>query len=152
MKSILLAIMICISGNTLNAAVAPSVPVTEKNPLNAHRPTLKDVKRVTGRKLTLKQKLQFILLQYRMKKLPRRVSGKQNTQATLSMILGILSIVLLLTPLGIIAIPAAITGLVLGLISLKGNSNTKSIVGVITSSVTLLLILIAIILVAGFYY
>lgn len=148
----MLVILMCISGSTLNAAVVPSVPVTKKNPFKTQKLTLKDVSRVTGRKLTLKQKLQFILLQYRLKKLPRQVSGKQNTQATVSMILGILSILLLLTPIGILSIPAAIVGLVLGLISLKGNSNTKGIVGVITSSVTLLLILLAIILIAGYYY
>ena len=44
---------------------------------------------------------------------------------------------------GILALPAAILALIFGIQSVKGNANTKSIIGIITGSVTLVLFLIA---------
>jgi len=153
MKSILLAILVSFSGNSLYAAALPSAPLSEKNPPKPHGLTINDVSRITGRRLTFKEKIQFILLQYQLKKLHRKaITPKQNRQATASMIFGIASILLLFTPAAVVAIPAAIVGVVLGIVSIRGNSNTKSIVGIITGGITLFILILAFILVAGFYY
>ena len=47
--------------------------------------------------------------------------------------------------------PAAIIAVIFGAKSLKGNSNTQGIVGVVTGGVTLLLIIVAIIVVLAFF-
>ena len=153
MRFILLVILVNFSGSSLYAAALPSLPFTEKKPVKTHSFTLKDVSRIKGRKMTFKEKMQFILLQYQLKKLPRKaISSRQNRQATVSMIFGILSLVLLFTPAAVVAIPAAIVGLVFGIVSVKGNSNTKSIVGIITSGVTISVLILAFLLVSAFYY
>jgi hypothetical protein len=51
----------------------------------------------------------------------------------------------------IVSIPLAIAGLVLGIKSLNGNSNTNGILGVIFSSLVIFLGLVAIIFIAAFY-
>jgi hypothetical protein len=78
------------------------------------------------------------------------MTEQQRKQAKWSMTLGIASILFLFTPIGILSLPASIIGLVLGIKSVKGNSNAKGIVGIVTSSVTILLFLLVIILVAIF--
>jgi hypothetical protein len=50
-----------------------------------------------------------------------------------------------------LCIPAAILAIVFGAKSLKGNSNAKGIVGIVTGGVTLLLLVIAIIVVLAFF-
>jgi hypothetical protein len=52
---------------------------------------------------------------------------------------------------GLLCIPAAILAIVFGSKSLKGNSNTKGIIGVVTGGVTLAIILLAIIIVLAFF-
>lgn len=151
MRYILFVILICFSGSTLYASV-PVTPFNEKITPKKNRLTFRDLNRLTSKKLTLKQKLQVLLLQYRLRHPKKAITEKQGRQATISMILGILSLVLLFTPVGIVAIPAAILGLTLGIISLQGNSNPKGLVGVITSGLTLVLLLIAVIVVASMVY
>jgi hypothetical protein len=119
---------------------------------------VKDFEKLTGKKLSFFQKVKFKILQ----KVLRKVKGgeltdKQKQQARASMILGIASFVLLLLSsvafigiAGILCIPAAILAVILGAKSLKGNSNTQGIVGVVTGGVTLALIVLALILVVLF--
>jgi hypothetical protein len=90
-----------------------------------------DIERLTGKKLSFFQKLQLKLI---LEKLKKRNVGeptkKQLNQGMWSMILGIGSIVFIFFPfIGMIAVPMAIAAVVLGIISLKGNSNTQAIVG-----------------------
>jgi hypothetical protein len=113
------------------------------------------IKKRPVEKISLIEKLRFKLIQKQIKKQYFAEDGeptaRQRKQGKLSMILGISSVVGLFIPyVNILALPAAITALVLGLKSIKGNSNTRGIVGVITGAVTLLLFIIAIIVVAAF--
>lgn len=79
---------------------------------------------------------------------------KQKKLGKLSMIFGISSFALLFIPyVGILSIPAAIAALVLGLKSIKGNSNTQGLIGVITGSAVLFIIAIAIVVIlSGGYW
>lgn len=79
------------------------------------------------------------------------LTEKQKRLGKWSLILGLGSIVFLVIPtIGLLAIPAAITGLILGIKSVQGNSNTNGLIGIIASALTLLLFIIAIVLVAAF--
>ena len=85
------------------------------------------------------------------------ITDKQKKKAEMSMILGISSIVLLLLSsvaflgfAGLLALPAGILAVVFGAQSLKGNSNTKGIIGIVTGGVTVLLIALAIMVLAVF--
>ena len=103
-------------------------------------------------KTTLLQKAKFKLLQMCQAKgylVEGEMTAKQKRQGKWSLILGLGSIVLLIIPYaGLLAIPAAITGLILGIKSVEGNSNTNGIIGIIASGLTLLLFIVAIALVA----
>ena len=80
------------------------------------------------------------------------MTERQKRQGKWAMILGLGSLVLLVVPtIGLLAIPAAITGLVLGIKSVEGNSNTNGIIGIIASGLTLLLLLVAIAVLAAFF-
>jgi hypothetical protein len=114
----------------------------------------KDIESVTGKKLTFLQKLELKLLLKKLKKAKRQegIDPKKENQALWSMILGLSSIVLLFIPLTIIlAIPAAIAAIILGAISLKGNSSKKGIIGIIAGSVTLLTLIVAIAILAAIF-
>ena len=116
----------------------------------------KEIEKITGKKLTLFQKIKLKLAQKVLKKYSEEeMTAKQKKQARLSMILGILGMAFLfisLSPvlgfLGILAIPSAILAIIFGSQSLKGNSNSEGMLGVITGGVTLALIIIAVIVVA----
>jgi hypothetical protein len=117
----------------------------------------KDIERFTGKRLTLFQKVKLKIAQKILKKLSdEEITDKQKKQAEASLILGIGSLVLLLlsgvlSVFGLLCIPAAILAIIFGAKSLKGNSNAKGIVGVVTGGVTLLLIVLAIIIVLAFF-
>jgi hypothetical protein len=127
------------------AAVVPSPTVTPPS-LDFTKMKAKEIEKLTGKKLNLLQKIELKLLQKKMGKKTGddEMTEKQKKKASLSMILGITSIVFLFIPvIGILAIPMAILAIIFGASSMKGNSNTKSIVGVVTGGVTLLLFVIA---------
>ena len=134
------------------AAVNPSTPIEKTPVFDLKKIKSKEIERLTGKKLNFLQKIQLKLLQ---KKLRQNEDGemteKQKKKATWSMILGIASIVLLFIPfIGILALPAAVLALIFGVQSVKGNSNSKSIIGIVTGSVTLVLFLIALAFVAAY--
>lgn len=136
-----------------NAAVTPEPTVPT---IDLRKFKMKEIEKMTGKKLGFFQKIKLKILLTAAKKFKDgEMTEKQKKQATASMILGIGSIVLMLISsipiigfLGILCIPAAILALVFGIKSLKGNSNTKGIIGVVTGSVTLVLIALAVILLA----
>jgi hypothetical protein len=77
------------------------------------------------------------------------MTARQKKQAKWSLILGISSIALLLIPYaGLLAIPASITAIILGIKSLKGNSNARGIAGIATGSLTVVIVLAAIAVIA----
>jgi hypothetical protein len=128
------------------AALVPPAAVTPPS-LDFAKMKAKEIEKLTGKKLNFLQKIELKLLQ---KKLGKKGGGdeiteKQKKKATLSMILGITSIVFLFIPyIGILAIPMAILAIIFGASSLKGNSNAKSIVGIVTGGVTLFLFVLAV--------
>jgi hypothetical protein len=96
------------------------------------------------------------IAQAALRKMNGVITEKQGKQAETSMILGISSIVMMLLSgvlpfIGLLCIPAAILAIIFGAQSLKGNSNTKGIVGVVTGGVTLAIIILAIIVLAVFF-
>ena len=109
--------------------------------------------KMTGKHLSFLQRIEWKLLQKKLKKVAREhpeLTEKQIKQGRASMIMGIASFVFLFIPgVALLSIPLAILGLIFGLKSIKGNSNAKGVVGVVFSGVTLFLILLAIILVAA---
>ena len=85
---------------------------------------------------------------------------RQKKLGKLSLILGGIALVLLVTPyvaiglpaaIGIITVPAAIAGLVLGIKSVRGNSNLPGLLGLILSASLLLLMILAVIFLALFF-
>jgi hypothetical protein len=113
----------------------------------------KDIEKLTGKKLTLFQKIKLKIAQVALRKMSGEMTEKQKKQAEISMILGISSIVIMLLGgvlpfIGLFCIPAAILAVIFGAKSLKGNSNTKGVVGVVTGGVTLVIIVLAIIILA----
>lgn len=107
------------------------------------------------RKRTRLQKLQLRLLQNRhvvkiLKLGDEPMTAKQRKQAKWALNLGIASIVLLFVPiLNILAIPAGVLAIIYGAKSVKGNSNSKGIIGIVLGGLTVLLFLIAIILIVA---
>jgi hypothetical protein len=106
--------------------------------------------RIADKKNILVQRLLYKIINKKLNPQPERglMTEQQRRQAKWSMTLGIASILFLFTPIAILSLPASIVGLVLGIKSVKGNSNTKGIVGIITSSLTILLFLLVIVLLA----
>jgi hypothetical protein len=115
--------------------------------------TIKEWEKATGKKLPLLQRLTWKLAQKRMSKPGNEnVTEKQRKLGRLSMIFGIAGLVLLFLPniLAIAGIGLGIAAFILGLKSVKGNSNTPGIVGLIAGSLTLLLTVLAVAIAAAF--
>lgn len=138
-----------------DAAVAPNAVVPPK--LDFTKIKAKDIERITGKKLTLFQKVELKIAQKLLRKWSDdELTDKQKKQAQASLLLGIGSVALLLLSgvisiFGLLCIPAAVLALVFGIKSLKGNSNTKGIIGVVTGGATLAIFLLAIIIVLAFF-
>ena len=114
--------------------------------------TSKNIEKYTGKKLTIPQKIQLLLLKWKLKNYVEDdpMTEKQKDQATTSMIMGIASFAFLFLPIVVyLSIPLAILAIIFGIKSLKGNSNTKGIVGVSFGAATILLLLIVIAVVAS---
>lgn len=154
---IMLTALLLLFAQVSTASIPNGLPVAQK--IDFTKITPKQIEKLTGKKLTFFQKVKLKILQKTLKKYENAdITDQQKRQANISMILGISSIALLLISsiaiigfLGILSIPAAVLALVFGIKSLKGNSNTKGIVGVVTGGVTIGLFLIALILVAIFF-
>ena len=116
--------------------------------------TVKDWEQATGKHLNFIQRLEWKLAQKRINKLSYPngdITEKQRKLGKLSMTLGIAGLVLLFVPyIGIAGLGLGIAAFILGLKSVKGNSNTPGIIGLIAGSLTLLLTVAAVIAVAAF--
>ena len=147
---LLFSLFFCLNSH---AIVAPNTPVPKFDPFKI-KP--KDIEQITGKKLTLFQKIKLKLAQTLLKKYSDgEITAKQQKQARVSMILGIMGLAFLfisLSPflgfLGILSIPSAILAIIFGSKSLKGNSNSEGMIGVITGGATIALIIIAVIVIA----
>ena len=148
---LLFSLLFCLNSH---AIVAPNTtPVPKFDPFKI-KP--KDIEKITGNKLTLFQKIKLKLAQTLLKKYSDgEITAKQQKQARVSMILGIMGLAFLfisLSPflgfLGILSIPSAILAIIFGSKSLKGNSNSEGMIGVISGGATIALIIIAVIVIA----
>jgi hypothetical protein len=115
------------------------------------------------RRGALKQRLMVGLLKY---KFVRKIIGideptpKQRKLGRLSLIFGVAAILLVVIPYAALAIPAAfavasfplaVAGLILGIKSIKGNTNTMGLIGLILSGAFLLLLILSVLLLAVFF-
>lgn len=143
---------------------ASFIPVaTTDSSFSKNEITAKKVEQLTGKKLTLLQKVELKILQRKLHRHFDKISPEQEKQAKLSLIFGIVSICFLALSstviggiLALLSIPAAILAIIFGAKSLKGNSNVKGIIGIVLGGLSLLLIVLALflvlILIAGLGY
>lgn len=111
--------------------------------------TPKEYEKLTGKKMKWKEKIGLKILKWKAKRMTdSKATGQQKRQGTLSLILGAAALVCMFIPVGVVALIGlglAVGGLVVGLKSIKGNSNTAGIIGVVLSSLVLLIFLIAVV-------
>lgn len=114
----------------------------------------KQFEKATGKKLRFKDRIAYRVLQWKLRKKGHEViDERQRKQGNLSLLFGIASVVFLFIPvLGILAPGLAIAAIVLGIMSLKGNSNTAGIVGIICGGTVIFLFLLAIAVLAGGWF
>lgn len=133
------------------AAVSPGVASPKPD---FTRIKAKDIEKISGKKLTFLQKIGLKIFQKKLSKFNiGEMTEQQRKQAKASMFLGIGSLFLLLfssalSAISLLCIPAAILAIIFGAKSLKGNSNAKGIVGIVTGGVTLVIIILAVLLIA----
>ncbi len=116
----------------------------------------KEFEKVTGRHLSFKEKVVFKLLKWKFRNAQhlfpdkKEEPGKYDKMAKKAMLFGIGAFVLLFIPyIGILSIPSAVLGIVLGAVSLnKVEKKTNSILGIVFGSV--FIVLLFAILVAAF--
>jgi len=105
---------------------------------------VRSIEKIKGKQLNLRERVAVAILKRKLRRAggEDEMTGKQKDWAITSMVLGLGSILCLFLPiLSILAIPAAILAIIFGIKSLKGNSNTKGIIGVVAGSLVILLIL-----------
>jgi hypothetical protein len=159
-------ILICglsVACTTSNAATIPATAESNVTPPNdAYSKItslkLKDVKKLLGRKLTIKEKIGFIVLKHKLKHPPKH-KDSENKGAT-SQIFGIVGIALfvigLFVPYVILAsLIAAIIAVVTGSVAKRQNPDDRKahagkLLGWITLGLITLLLLLAVALIASF--
>jgi hypothetical protein len=154
-KPITLLFFLFIASYSYAAVTVDPVPVSR---LQINKIRINDIEKLTGKKLTFFQKIRFKILQKTLGNFKGgEITEKQKKQAQVSMILGISSLALILlslTPIafiGILSIPAAILAIIFGAKSLKGNSNSQGMVGVVTGGIAVGIITLFLILVIVFF-
>ena len=139
--------------------VKSSVTSTEVNNLETatvttdfSKLTIADYEKLSGKKRSFIQKVQFKLAQKYAVKMPTEEKSSKKTSSLLSLILGIGSFVLLLVPF-YVSITAAVVGLFLGIRGLrKENARTMATWGIVLSGLLLLLMIGLIILANNFSF
>lgn len=148
------------------ASVKPSKKVNAIERFYKHFPGLKGVtleqflslspreyEKTTGNKLKWKEKIVYKVVKWKMKKKMRsEPTEKQRTLGVISLAFGVLAMVFIFVnvPLvGLLGVLLAIAGFVLGLKSLKGNSNAPGLIGLILSSAVIFVLILAFIAIAS---
>ena len=156
MKKLLLLFLLLPGYLILHATggVAPIKPTNRSITLKEFvKLTPKEYQKLTGKKLKLKEKIGLKILQWKVKrKMNDQATPEQIRLGRLSLIFGILAMVFIFIPIGIIAIIGlgfAIAGFVLGIKSIKGNSNVMGILGIVFSGLVLFFFLLALAIVAA---
>jgi hypothetical protein len=109
----------------------------------------KEIEKLTGKKMSLKDKLLFSVYK---KKMRAHVGdeAKRKNFGKVAMYCGITAWVLLFIPgISILTPLLAVAAIVFGVISLKGNTNVPGIIGIILGSTFLILLIAAIAVLAG---
>lgn len=146
------------------ASVKPTKKVNAMERFFKHFPGLKGItatqftelspreyEKATGNKLKWKEKIVYRIVKAKLKKNTRsEPTEKQKMLGFLSFVFGLLAIGFAFIPsgIGIISILFAVAGLVLGIKSLKGNSNLMGLLGLILSGAVLFVIILAFIAIA----
>lgn len=116
--------------------------------------TPQEYEKLTGKKLKFKERIGLKILKWKAKRMAEgKPTDQQKKLGRISLIFGIIGIICLFIPVGVIVILGAalgIAGLIVGLKSIKGNSNVPGIIGVVLSCLILLAFLVAIAFVAAY--
>jgi len=133
-----------------NAKNIPMVPGKNAIPWQTiARLTPKEYEKLTGKKMKWKERIGLKILKWKAKRISG--SGPTSQQKKLgmwSMILGGAALICMFIPVGLVVLLGlgmAIGGLVLGFKSTKGNSNAPGIIGIVLSSLVLLIFLVAVV-------
>ena len=106
--------------------------------------TPKKYRKITGKRLTFKQRIAFVILKAKLQKqlTDDKTAANKTDIGLLSLIFGGGAFVLAIIPYaGLLSVPMAIAAIVLGIIGLgRKKGDTKSIIGLVLGSVFLLLI------------
>ena len=106
--------------------------------------TPKKYMEITGKRLTFKQRVAFVILKAKLKKqlTDDKTAANKTDIGLLSLVFGGGAFVLAIIPYaGLLSIPMAIAAIVLGIIGLgRKKGDTKSIIGLVLGSLFLLLI------------
>jgi hypothetical protein len=137
-----------------NNSAKPSTPnlitVSDKDPIpKIAKLKIKEVEKLIGRKLTLKEKISFKLVQWKLKKKSFNVRKEGSSKTgDLAMILGIAGLVSLFIPyVMLLAIPCAILAIIFGYSARKKNpGDTHAKVGIILGWVTVGVFIVALII------
>jgi len=154
---ICLGIQFCAEAKPLSIAVPIIHAVTDPSPVKSKQSAtirsvkLKDIEKIIGKKLSIKEKIIFRLLQKRMtKRIGDTELAKRKKLGIISLICGICSLVFVFIPgVAIITPGLAIAAIILGILSLKGNTNVPGIIGMSLGITYLIILTIAIIAIAS---
>jgi hypothetical protein len=119
--------------------------------------TPKEYRELTGKKMTLKQKISLVILKAKLKKqFPvKERTAKESNIGLLALIMGAGAFPVAFIPaVGVISIGMAIAAIILGIIGLgKKKGDTKSLIGLVLGSAFffLLLVLVAAFASSGWY-
>jgi len=135
-----------------------NLPQLQRGSVNVHSADIR-IKRRAG----LKQRLVAGLLKYKLVKQLIGIdepTAKQRKLGRLSLIFAVAAIALIVIPYATMFIPAifalasfplGIAGLVLGIKSIKGNTNTEGLIGLILSAALLLVLILSVLFLAVFF-
>lgn len=112
---------------------------------------IKDIEKITGHKLSLRQKIELSIFKfaYRKKIHPQSLHEGKSDKGQLAMILGIIGLGSLLIPyVMILALPCAIAALIIGYSARrKDPSNRKARTGIVLGWITIGIFILALIIV-----
>ena len=112
---------------------------------------MKEVEKIVGRKLTLREKIAIKFAQHKIKKSLKAKENGTSSKGQTAFILSLVGLCLLIVPYANFAsLPLAIIGLVMGINAKKENpKDSKAQTAIVLSLVTLGLILLAVLLVVA---
>lgn len=168
MVRFLFTLFICsgvLTGN-IYAATIPSKKTETPSPLPGSRPlqsilrlSVQDIEKLSGKKMSFKDKVRFGIAKLSHKLLPGFEDGvptaKQIKQGRLSLIFGLSGVFLflmgfILPAIVFLSLPLGIAALVLGIKSARGNGNTQAVIGIISGAALIFIWLLLAIIIAVF--